>query len=83
MFEELGEAVRHVHLSDARRPDVEGVMIGGIDMSFFPHLRGLPVLPEVWDGHLDGGQGSAKRSAGCAGNEVHPALHGRSFIPIT
>ncbi|HNX47344.1 MAG TPA: TIM barrel protein [Methanomassiliicoccales archaeon] len=59
MFQELGEAVRHVHLSDARRPDVEGVMIGDgeIDMSFFPYLRGLPVLLEVWDGHLDGGAG--------------------------
>ena len=59
MFQELGEAVRHVHLSDARYPDVEGVMIGDgdIDMSFLPYLRGLPVLLEVWDGHVDGGAG--------------------------
>lgn len=59
MFRELGDAVRHVHLSDARRPDVEGVMIGEgeVDMSFLPYLRGLPVLLEVWDGHLDGGAG--------------------------
>lgn len=59
MFQELGEAVRHVHLSDARRPDVEGVMIGNgeIDMTFLPYLRGLPVLLEVWDGHLNGGAG--------------------------
>ncbi len=59
MFRELGEAVRHVHLSDARRPDVEGVMIGDgeIDMSFLPYLRGLPVLLEIWDGHLNGGAG--------------------------
>ncbi len=59
MFRELGEAVRHVHLSDARRPDVEGVMIGDgeVDMSFFPYLGGLPVLLEVWDGHLKGGAG--------------------------
>jgi sugar phosphate isomerase/epimerase len=62
MFEELGEAVRHVHLSDARRPDVEGVMIGEgeIDMSFLPYLRGLPVLLEIWDGHLDGAAGFRK-----------------------
>ncbi|NLX47782.1 MAG: sugar phosphate isomerase/epimerase [Euryarchaeota archaeon] len=59
MFRELGEAVRHVHLSDARRPDVEGVMIGEgeVDMSFLPYLRGLPVLLEIRDGHLDGGAG--------------------------
>ncbi len=59
MFRELGDAVRHVHLSDARRPDVEGVMIGDgeIDMSFLPYLRGLPVLLEVWGGHLEGGAG--------------------------
>lgn len=59
MFRELGEAVRHVHLSDARRPDVEGVMIGEgeVDMAFLPYLRGLPVLLEVWDGHLNGGAG--------------------------
>lgn len=59
MFRELGDAVRHVHLSDARRPDVEGVMIGDgeVEMSFLPYLRGLPVLLEVWDGHLNGGAG--------------------------
>lgn len=59
MFEVLGEAVRHVHLSDARRPDMEGVMIGDgeIEMTFLPYLRGLPVLLEVWDGHLNGGAG--------------------------
>lgn len=59
MFRELGEAVRHVHLSDAKRPDVEGVMIGDgeMDMGFAPYLRGLPVLLEVWDGHLNGGAG--------------------------
>ncbi len=59
MFVELGEAVRHVHLSDARYPDLEGLMIGDgdVEMSFLPYLRGLPVLLEVWDGHLDGGAG--------------------------
>jgi N-acetylneuraminate synthase len=59
MFQELGEAVRHAHLSDAIRPDVEGVMIGDgeMDMGFLPYLRGLPVLLEVWDGHLNGGAG--------------------------
>ncbi|MCG7844846.1 MAG: sugar phosphate isomerase/epimerase [Methanomassiliicoccales archaeon] len=59
MFKELGNAVRHVHLSDAIGPDVKGVMIGDgeVDMSFAPYLRGLPVLLEVWDGHLNGGAG--------------------------
>lgn len=59
MFSELGDAVRHVHLSDARRPDVEGVMIGDgeVEMTFLPYLRGLPVLLEIWDGHLNGGAG--------------------------
>jgi len=59
MFRELGTSVSHVHLSDAKRPDQEGVMIGEgeIDMSFLPYLRGLPVLLEIWDGHLNGGAG--------------------------
>lgn len=59
MFRELGEAVKHVHLSDAKRPDIEGVMIGEgeMDMGFMPYLRGLPVLLEIWDGHLNGGAG--------------------------
>jgi len=59
MFRVLGEAVRHVHLSDARRPDEEGVMIGDgeVDMAFLPYLHGLPVLLEIWDGHLNGGAG--------------------------
>ena len=59
MFEVLGRSVAHVHLSDARRPDVEGVMIGEgeMDLSFLPFLRGLPVLLEIWDGHLDRGAG--------------------------
>jgi sugar phosphate isomerase/epimerase len=59
MFKELGEAVRHVHLSDAKRPDVEGVMIGDgeLRMDFLPYLRGLPVLLEIWGGHLENGAG--------------------------
>ena len=59
MFKELGESVKHVHLSDAKRPDAEGVMIGDgeVKMDFLPYLRGLPVLLEVWGGHLEGGAG--------------------------
>ena len=63
MFVELGEAVRHVHLSDARRPDEKGLMPGDgeVDMSFLPYLRGLPVLLEVGTGRL--ADGAALREA--------------------
>jgi len=58
-FNRLGGSVSHVHLSDARRPDVEGVQIGEgeIDFSFIPSLQKIPILLEIWGGHENQGEG--------------------------
>lgn len=54
----FGDKVVHIHASDARAPDREGLQIGDgdADLSF---LRGIdvPILAEVWNGHADGGRG--------------------------
>lgn len=54
----LGDKVRHVHMSDARAPDMEGLQIGDGDIDF-SFLSGtvLPVMIEVWGGHEQGGAG--------------------------
>jgi len=61
-FNRLGRSVSHVHLSDARRPDVEGVQIGEgeIDFSFVPSLERIPILLEIWGGHENQGEGFRK-----------------------
>ena len=61
-MDHLGGAIRHVHLSDARHPDGEGLQIldGDVDFSFLPGLKGLPILLEVWGGHMDRGRGFRK-----------------------
>jgi len=54
----LGRLMQHVHVSDARLPDQEGLQIGDgeIDFSF---LRGVnvPALVEIWKGHENDGAG--------------------------
>jgi N-acetylneuraminate synthase len=57
-MEVLGKKVKHIHLSDARAPDKEGLQIGDGDIDF-SFLRGssLPVMIEVWNGHEQGGAG--------------------------
>jgi len=54
----LGKKVKHIHLSDARAPDKEGLQIGEGDIDF-SFLKGtsLPVMIEVWSGHEQGGAG--------------------------
>ncbi|MGQ9588571.1 MAG: sugar phosphate isomerase/epimerase family protein [Thermoplasmata archaeon] len=54
----LGRATKHVHVSDARAPDQEGLQIGDgdIDFSFLRDVR-VPVLVEIWKGHENGGAG--------------------------
>jgi sugar phosphate isomerase/epimerase len=55
-FEHLKGRIKHVHLSDASYPHDEGLQLGqgDIDMGMLPRMRGLPVLLEVWGGHLNG-----------------------------
>lgn len=57
-LESFGPLTRHIHASDARAPDSEGLQIGEgeVDFSILQGKR-PPVLVEVWDGHADGGQG--------------------------
>ena len=57
-MEVLGEKVRHIHLSDARAPDKEGLQVGEGDIDF-SFLRGvsLPMMMEVWNGHEQDGAG--------------------------
>jgi sugar phosphate isomerase/epimerase len=61
-IDHLGGMIRHVHLSDARHPDREGLQIleGDVDFSFLPRLKGLPILLEVWGGHMHRGRGFRK-----------------------
>lgn len=61
-FERLRGSVRHVHLSDAAQPDREGLQLGDgdVDLAVLPRMRSIPVLLEVWNGHLDDGAGFAE-----------------------
>lgn len=57
-LERFGDKVKHIHASDARAPDKEGLQIGEGGVDFTPILRTkIPVLVEVWNGHLNGGEG--------------------------
>jgi sugar phosphate isomerase/epimerase len=53
-FSHLKGKIKHVHLSDASYPDNEGVQLGSgeVDLRSLPRMRGLPVLLEIWGGHL-------------------------------
>jgi sugar phosphate isomerase/epimerase len=55
-FERLKGRIKHVHLSDASYPNNEGLQLGrgDIDLGMLPRMRGLPVLLEIWGGHLNG-----------------------------
>jgi len=54
----FGAFTKHIHASDAKAPDSEGLQIGDGEVDFSV-LKGKvpPVLVEVWNGHADGGQG--------------------------
>jgi len=54
----FGQRVRHIHASDAKIPDKEGLQIGEGEVDFSV-LRGtdIPVLVEIWNGHADDGAG--------------------------
>ncbi len=61
-FEKLRPCIRHVHLSDAAHPDGEGLQLGdgGVDLAALPRMHSIPVLLEIWGGHLDDGAGFAE-----------------------
>lgn len=54
----FGAKTRHLHVSDAKAPDHEGLQIGEgeIDFSFLRDVE-VPVLVEVWKGHEQNGRG--------------------------
>ena len=54
----LGRKTRHLHLSDARAPDKEGLQIGDgeIDFSILRRID-VPILVEIWKGHEQNGRG--------------------------
>ena len=61
-FERLRPHIKHVHLSDAAHPDGEGLQLGDgdVDLAILPRMRSIPVLLEIWNGHLDDGAGFAE-----------------------
>lgn len=61
-FEELYSSIKHIHLSDAKYPDGEGLQLGDgdVDFSAIPHIESVPVLLEIWNGHLNNGAGFAE-----------------------
>jgi len=54
----FGTKTHHLHVSDAKAPDSEGLGIGEgeIDFSFLRDVK-MPVLVEVWKGHEQNGRG--------------------------
>jgi len=54
----FGAKTLHVHASDARAPDREGLQLGegDIDFSFMKGLS-VPTVVEIWRGHENGGLG--------------------------
>lgn len=67
LFSRLGLHIRHLHLSDARAPDHEGLQVGDGEVPWVAvrdHVRALEAehgertgVPEVKGGHADGGAG--------------------------
>ncbi len=59
MITQLGDSIRHIHLSDAAYPHQEGLPLGtgAVDLTLVPRGRGLPILLEIWGGHENGGEG--------------------------
>ena len=55
----MGDKLRHIHLSDASHPDMEGLQLGTgeVDLSFLPRIAHLPVLLEIRGGHQNSGRG--------------------------
>jgi sugar phosphate isomerase/epimerase len=54
----FGAKTHHLHVSDAKAPDSEGLEIGEgeIDFSFLRDVK-MPILVEIWKGHEQNGRG--------------------------
>lgn len=62
--EKVGPATAHLHIVDAEGVDGEGVQIGTGDVDFESlgkilnkHAPGIQFIPEIWQGHKNGGEG--------------------------
>ncbi len=62
--ETVAPYVVHMHIVDAKGIDGEGIQMGEGDIDFrrlgtilHEHIAGVPFVPEVWQGHNNGGQG--------------------------
>ncbi|MBU1158511.1 MAG: sugar phosphate isomerase/epimerase [Candidatus Thermoplasmatota archaeon] len=57
-IETFGQDVLHIHASDAKAPDREGLQIGEGEVDFsILGGSGVPVLVEIWNGHVNDGEG--------------------------
>lgn len=61
-IEILGPWIRHLHLSDSAGVDGEGLQIGQGELDFQKisealnaHAPNISFIPEIWQGHVDGG----------------------------
>ena len=66
-IEVLGPWIRHMHLSDSAGVDGEGLQIGDGELNFGKisealnlHVPNISFIPEIWQGHVDGGSQSFK-----------------------
>ena len=66
-IEILGPWIRHLHLSDSYGVDGEGLQIGDGELDFIKISQSLndyapkvSFIPEIWQGHIDGGMPSFK-----------------------
>ena len=64
-IEILGSWIRHLHLSDSIGIDGEGLQIGEGELHFEAvldslnkHVPNASFIPEIWQGHVDGGSAS-------------------------
>ncbi len=57
-IEAFGQKVVHIHASDAKAPASEGLQIGEGDVDFsILRESEVPVLVEIWNGHVNDGEG--------------------------
>jgi len=66
-IELLAKWIRHMHLSDSAGLDGEGLQVGEGELDYKQiceslnvHLPNISFIPEIWQGHVDGGEASFK-----------------------
>lgn len=67
LFDEYPNLPRYLHISDAAAPEVEGLQLGDGSIDFGPVVERIKErgkdwwgIPEIMDGHRDGGKGFAR-----------------------